>query len=189
MAAASGQDTHTLTVQLPGGAVEQIRYGGNVPPQIDVTPDAVPFGWAVAYFDPAPFVAFDRISAEMDRQMSVMLRNANELAAQSLSRPQGVTEIEAGAGALPARSENYSVVSTVGGNVLCARSVEVTSRGGAGQKPKVASKTYGNCGNLAAGSPGEQSATPADHPSDIRDIKYEPRNIPTGVVREAGAAH
>ncbi|HEY6578297.1 MAG TPA: hypothetical protein VIY09_03165 [Rhizomicrobium sp.] len=188
MAAAGGQDTHTMALRLPGGAVEQIRYSGDVPPQIIVTPDAtrLEFGWPVAYFDPAPFAAFDRISTEMDRQMSAMLRNANALAAESLSNPQALTEIEAGA--LPAGSEHYSIVSTSGGNVLCARSVEIASRG-PGQKPKVVSKTYGNCGNSAASGTGVESASPADRPSDVRDIGYAPRNASAGAVREARAAY
>ena len=44
MAAAQGA-THVLTVRLPGGAVEQIRYTGNVPPEVMVAPDAAAFGY------------------------------------------------------------------------------------------------------------------------------------------------
>src|SRR5947209_7692249 len=66
-AAAQNPNTHTLKVQLPGGGVAEIRYTGNIPPQIVVT-DAPA---SLAAFDPmpsmfgadSPFAMMERISA------------------------------------------------------------------------------------------------------------------------------
>ena len=41
--AAAGQDIPVMTVRMPGGAVEQIRDSGDVPPQVVVTRGAMPF--------------------------------------------------------------------------------------------------------------------------------------------------
>lgn len=184
MAAAQSR-THVLTVRLPGGAVEQIRYSGDAPPEVVVAPDAAPFGysWPVAFFDPAPFAALDRISAEMDQQMAAMLRNANALAAQSMSDPRWVSEI--GSGRPPAGSESYSFISTGSGSGMCGRSVKITSNGD-GQKPHVVSRSWGNCasGAPSAGAGVQRAAPPADRPSDVREINYVPRND-SGSMREA----
>jgi hypothetical protein len=179
--AAAQSATHVLTVRLPGGAVEQIRYSGNVPPEVVVAPDAAPFafGWPAAFFDPAPFATLDRISVEMDRQMAAMLRNANALAAESWSNPRGATEI--GSGPIPAGSESYSFISTGSGNGMCGRSVQITSNGN-GQKPHVVSRSWGNCGSSGPGV--QSSVPPADQPSDVREINYVPPNH-SGAIREA----
>ncbi|HEY3779044.1 MAG TPA: hypothetical protein VGL35_13410 [Rhizomicrobium sp.] len=187
-AAAMGRKAHFITIRFPGGAVEQIRYTGDLPPEVVVAPDNAAFGpdWPLAFFDPAPFPTIDRISAEMDRQMAETIRSANALAAQSISNPQGLTEI--GSGKLPAGSESYSFVSTGGGNVFCARSVEITSRAD-GQKPRVVSRTYGNCGNSGAsvGSGARSGPSSADRPDSARVIDYAAPSS-GGLLREASAA-
>jgi hypothetical protein len=180
--AAAGHDTHVMTVRLPGGAVERIRYSGDVPPQVVFTDDAMPFdvGWPVAFFGPdSPFAEMNRISAEIDRQMTATMRNADAFA----SNP-GLSEIEAGK--LPPGTESYSVVSSVSGNGVCARSVQITSRG-EGQKPQVLSRTYGDCANGDGGTmPGVQHSVPADQPSDVQEIRYVPHSS-GDTVREASA--
>jgi len=178
-AAAADQDIHVMTVRLPDGAVEQIRYSGDVPPQIVIANGATPFdiGWPVGFFGPdSPFAEMDHISAEIG-QMTAMIRNADALAANP-----GVAEIDAGK--LPPGAESYSFVSTMSGNGVCARSVQITSRG-EGQKPQVLSRTYGDCGKGSGGAvPGVQHAVPADQPSDMQEIRYVPRTD-GGTVREA----
>jgi hypothetical protein len=178
--AAARQDSHVMTIRLPGGVMEQIRYSGGVPPQIMFTGGAMPFdvGWPVAFFGPdSPFAELNRISAEMDRQMTAMIGNADAFAANP-----GLTEIEAGK--VPPGAESYSFVSSMSGNGICARSIQITSRG-EGQKPQVLSRTYGDCEHGGGGAvPGAQHAAPADQPSDIQEIRYAPRGN-GGVVREA----
>src|SRR5579864_1152310 len=78
-AVAKGPQSHVMTVRLPGGGVEEIRYSGDVAPQVTVSPEGIPVSvaWPLAMFDSdLSFAGLDRISAAMDRQMNVMLRNA-----------------------------------------------------------------------------------------------------------------
>ncbi|HTT83187.1 MAG TPA: hypothetical protein VMF67_06885 [Rhizomicrobium sp.] len=183
LAAAAGPATHVMTVRLPGGAIEQIRYSGDVPPRVNISPWAgtFDFGWPVADFGPSPFVEMDRISAAMDRQMAVMIRNADAMAADP-----GLVEINAGK--LPPGSESYSFVSTMSGNGMCARSMQIVSRGD-GQKPQVVTKTYGDCANARGGAaPSVEHMAPAEQPFDVREIRYAPRVAPDGgPIREASA--
>ena len=62
--------THILTVRLPDGSIEQIRYVGDLPPQIHWTQDPAPlFSPGFERMDMnSPFAALDRMSAEMDRE-------------------------------------------------------------------------------------------------------------------------
>jgi hypothetical protein len=148
VAAAQSTRAHVMTVQLPGGGVAQIQYTGDVPPQVTVSDALVA---APTSFSPvfaampsmfgadSPFAMFDRISAEMDRQMAAMWRRAEMLSAQS---PSQLTE--AAMRNLSAGSEGYSFVSTLSGNGVCVRSMQITSSGN-GAVPKVVSHSSGNC--------------------------------------------
>jgi len=185
VAAAAGPATHVMTVRLPGGAVEQIRYSGDVPPQVRLSPQFGSFdvGWPAAFFEPSPFAELDRISAAMDREMAAMMRNADAVAASP-----GIVEIDAGK--LPPGSESYSFVSTSSGNGYCARSVQIVSPG-EGRKPQVVSRSYGDCGSGRGGVvSGVEHAAPAEQPSDVREIRYAPPRATAhgGTIREASAA-
>lgn len=176
-AAAKGPETHVMTVRLPGGAVEEIRYAGDAPPQVTVSPEGIPVGlaWPLAMADPdLSFARLDRISAAMDRQMDLMLRNVRALAEE----PGLLTEIDQGK--LPPGMQSYSLVSTMSGTGVCGRSVEITSRGN-GQKPQVVSKSWGDCGHGQSGA----GAPATGRPSDIREIRYN-SPAPAAKIREAG---
>src|SRR5579863_8308821 len=71
-ALAESPQTHVMTVRLPDGGVEEIRYTGDVPPQIVFAAGPAStdvFAPLPSFFGPgSPFAALDRISAEMDRQ-------------------------------------------------------------------------------------------------------------------------
>src|SRR5690242_1664743 len=80
-------DLHRLTVHLPGGGVETIEYTGKAVPRLIVHPVAVQriagpwagdFFWPVGFGMPS-FVDFDRIAAQMDRQMAAMMQQAELL--------------------------------------------------------------------------------------------------------------
>jgi hypothetical protein len=138
-----------MTVQLPGGGTAQIQYTGDVPPQVTVSdaPVVAPMGFNPAFAAmpsmfgaDSPFAMFDRISAEMDRQMAAMWRRAEVFSAQS---PSQLTE--AAMRNLPAGSQGYSFVSTLSGNAVCVQSTQITSAGN-GAAPKVVSHSSGNCG-------------------------------------------
>src|SRR6185437_16196207 len=152
LAEGQSREVHVLTVPLPGGGVEQIRYTGDVAPQVYIV--GAPMATMQTVFGPpAPFAELDRISAEMDRQASWLLRRGAVLAAAS---PAELTA--AATRALPAGSQGYSFVSTMTGDGVCTRSVEITSQGNGGA-PRVVIHTSGNCARV----PGFQ--VPAQQPS------------------------
>jgi hypothetical protein len=77
VAEARDLNAHMMTVQVPGGGVAEIRYTGDVPPQVVFSPASMalgafmPFG---AFFGPAsPFATLDRISAPMDREAASLM--------------------------------------------------------------------------------------------------------------------
>src|ERR1700722_405338 len=127
MAKAQTPNVHVLTLRLPSGQVEQIRYTGNVPPTVVLAPDAMATSFAPA----SPFVLLARMSADMDRQAVAMFRTINDIA-----MPNG-----AGLGMIPVLS----------GPGLCTRSVQITFAGN-GQAPHVVSRTGGDCGPAQGGA-------------------------------------
>jgi hypothetical protein len=177
IAAAQSSRAHVMTVQLPGGGVAQIQYTGDVPPQVTVAdapavsrlPMNPVFAAMPSMFGAdSPFAMFDRISVEMDRQMESMLRRAEMLSTQS---PSQLTE--AGMRNLPAGSQSYSFVSTLSGDGVCTRSVQITSSGN-GAAPKVVSHSSGNCGPDAAPQPNGGASGPVNLPT----IPAGPRKRP-----------
>jgi hypothetical protein len=161
-------NTNVMTVRLPNGAVEQIRYTGDVPPQVVFVPQAVAYE--------SPFAMLGRMTAMMDRQAEAMMRTINAMMAQPF--PSRTTE--AGFGAIPA------------GSSVCMRSVQVTYTG-QGQ-PQVVSHTAGDCGQ-AGSAPGSASGgtpapvqlpAPAAPTHDPRMIEVRGSTPYQGVVHPAG---
>jgi hypothetical protein len=149
-ASAQTPQTHVMTVALPSGGTAEIRYTGDVPPRVVVSDQPAAFGWTpvASFFGPdSPFAMMQRISAEMDRQAAAMFRRAEAVAAQARSGQP----IETAFGNLPAGAQGYTYISTMSGNGVCSRSVEITSTGNG--PPRVTSHSSGNCGP-ASGSPG-----------------------------------
>jgi hypothetical protein len=190
LAQARSPAEHLITLQLPNGAVEQIRYAGDVPPQVILSPE--PSGPPDASFGPdSPFAMLDRISAEMDQQMAAMMQEVQALAAQPMS---GLTEVSLGN--LPPGAEGWSFASTLSGNGVCTRSVQVTYSG-VGQ-PHVVSRTSGNCSPAVGAAPSglmhpevPRSLVPGENPHLLR-ARYDtaPRARPyQGLVHEAAAWH
>ena len=64
LAAAGSPEYHVMNVQLPDGHVQQIRYTGDVPPTIVLTPVE------------SPFAMMDRMMADMNRRMNAMMHLA-----------------------------------------------------------------------------------------------------------------
>lgn len=142
--AASAPTYHEMTVQMPDGGVAHIRYTGKVAPTITFGRAAMPMAFQRAFFAPDPaFVALDRISAAMDRQMAAMMVRADQLQRAAFEGPLYNTTMHG----LPAGTSSY-FVSSAGGSNFCMKSTEVTllSNG----KSKVVSHTSGNCGGAPA---------------------------------------
>jgi len=142
-AMAAANHNRVMTVDLPDGSLARIEYKGDVAPKVTVEP-AIRFV-PVQLADPAmtaPFALFDRIAADMDRQMDAMFRQARMLETAATG---GAPLNRVAFAALPAGTVSYRFVSTSTGNRFCSRSVQVTSLG-AGQQPKVVSSSSSDCG-------------------------------------------
>jgi len=150
VAVAAADNHHIMNVVMPDGAVAQIHYVGNVPPQVVAVPsaEAVP----VAMVD--PFAMIDRISYEMDRQMDAMLQQASAVARAAPGADGQLSE--AALKTLPPGTVSYSFTSYSSGNgASCSQSVQVTSLG-QNQAPKVERQSQGDCSAVNT-----RKATPA----------------------------
>jgi hypothetical protein len=160
--AADAPRIHVLTIPLPGGGVEQIRYSGDVAPTVTFrqgSPAAV--AWANPRGPDSAFAMIDRIQAEIDRQMAAVLQHP--LAMPNLA-PPGAGLQGADGGAAPASAQSYSMVSTFSGGHGCTQSIEVTSAG-PGQPPKVVRQSSGDCGAAGKTAPKTVPAPPGPRTS------------------------
>jgi hypothetical protein len=176
--AAEAPRFHTMTVNLPDGAVAHVRYTGDVAPTVTVDPAPAPrwFDPAGAFgdfagFDPAPFAALDRIASEMDRRAEAMLRQAR-FGARDATGGSGWPGLDLLAGGdLPAGAAGYSFVSQTTSNGRCTRSVEVT-RAAPNAKPDVVTHESGNCqGSSATPAPAAPQAPPPGPTAAVKPAK------------------
>jgi hypothetical protein len=153
--AATHMQVHTVTVRLPGGGTETVRYVGNVAPQISLSRDAAPVVLATPVAAPfdwdAPFAVLDQLSAQMDQQSAAMLREFDGMAAPGA---------QVATFGIPVMGQGYAFASSLAGQGLCGKSVEITSTGEG--KAHVVSKSWGNCGAAPAAKP----ASPAPHAAE-----------------------
>jgi hypothetical protein len=144
-ALAQTDQTRVMSVRLPDGSVAQIRYAGDVTPQVTFGDAPAPFvAWAPmpAFFAAqSPFAMMERISAEMDREAEAMFRQGDALAASARSGQLS----EAAMRDLPAGGRSYSFISTMSGNGVCSQSVEITAQGN-GAPPRIVRHSSGACG-------------------------------------------
>jgi hypothetical protein len=192
VAVARDLDTHLMTLQLPGGGVAEIRYTGDVPPQVVLSPAATELGSLMpisSFFGPgSPFAMLDRISAAMDLEATSLMRQTQMLAnapAFAVNQP-----IEAALGNLPPRTQSYTMVSTWSGNGVCTQSVEITSPANGGQ-PRVVSHSSGNCGSAPRSTGVIETPTipPPTHQPRILETSTHGRQPYAGLVREATCQH
>jgi hypothetical protein len=192
VAAARDLNTHVMTVEVPGGGVAEIRYTGDVPPQVVFSPApttwsaSTPFG---AFFGSAsPFAELERLSAAMDREAASLMRQAEQLAHAPTVR--GNQPIEATFGNLPPGTTSYTMVSTWSGNGVCSQSVEITSPANGGQ-PRVVSHSSGNCGSApgSVGPIGTPTVPAPTHRPDMIETGLHGNAPYPGLVREASWQH
>jgi hypothetical protein len=176
LAQAKKPDSHAVTVRLSDGAVAQIRYVGDIAPQVIVQPEAAPVALLAPFGESlgvdAPFSLFDRISAEMDRRMATLLGDADAMAAASTAGFPDLTDIDQ----MAPGSQSFFSVSTQSGAQVCTRSVEVTAAG-AGQAPKVIRRAAGDCASAPAGPAQSSTAHPGEAPGSIQ-VRYGPGQAP-----------
>lgn len=154
-AALAADKAHVMNVVMPDGSVARIRYVGDVAPRVVVAPAALP----AAFAGGDPFAMFDRVAAQMDRQMDAMLRQASAVAAPAAA---GGQLSDAALKALPPGTVSYSYTSySSGDGAGCSQSVRVTSLA-ANQPPKVERQSAGDCTamNSRQATPAVQQAAP-----------------------------
>ncbi len=160
LAQAESPAVHTMTVQLPGGGVETIRYTGDVAPKIVVAP--------AGSVMPAmsTFVAFDQIAAQMDRQMNMMMQQVRAMPMMTMM-------------GMPDMNQLMQAAARNGGGSFCAQSMSVTSTGN-GQPAKVVTHSVGNCG-------GNATANGANQANDVQSAPDSAKPIP--IKTTAPASH
>ena len=168
LALAAGSSVHEMTVDMPGGGVAHIRYTGDLAPKVNFVRTAAgglaaaPIGF---FGEPSAFAEMDRISALMDRQMAMLMQQASLMHLRVLQNaPLTSAEFKT----LPDGS-GYSFVSTLSGNGVCMKSVQITTLGN--EAPKVVSQTSGNCGDAKAARPANAAAGQA---VPLQTISYKP---------------
>ncbi|WP_010186992.1 hypothetical protein [Sphingomonas sp. PAMC 26605] len=158
---AADRSFHRMNVALPDGSVAHVLYQGDVAPKLEIVP--VERSIPVALVD-SPFVGFDQILADMDRQAATMMQQA---AALQAAAPAGGKIDQAALKSLPAGS-SYSFTSYSSSNGGCTQSYQMTAYGNA--EPKVVSQSSGDCskaGQLqAAPKPAKAVEAPKTVPHD-----------------------
>jgi hypothetical protein len=168
LADAQPPSDHVLTIQLPDGQVEQIRYAGDVPPRIMMLP-APAEDVAQEVAGPSrddPFAALEQMSAAMDAQMASLMHQAQAMANRPIPDVDGM--LRAGFGGLPTGGQGFSFVGNWTGSGVCTHSVTITSRGD-GARPQVVSQTSGDCGTAKGGAdPVQQDVSPLPRAGTIK---------------------
>ena len=173
---AIAREVHVMSIRMPGGGVEQIQYTGNVAPRVFL----VPAGRMVALpmMAPDPFATLERISAMMDREAASMQRQVTVM-------PRSAAFGSPVFG-LPPGASGYSFASTLSGNGVCTRSVQITYDGG-NAAPKVVSSTSGNCGPAAGSPSGTQGPARVMAPAPLLQSHPGPRTIEAKASRPVPA--
>lgn len=146
-AAAYAPAMHTMTVTMPDGGVATVAYSGNVAPTVRFGAIADP----AAFWGPrSPFATIERVSAEMDRQMQMLERQADMMAMPLWNANPLFTATLRG---VPVGSATYALTAVSDGG-FCMRSMQITPD--AHGQPHIVSRTVGNC--AATGQPSLTSA-------------------------------
>ncbi|WP_454856225.1 hypothetical protein [Rhizobium binxianense] len=181
------QSTHVMSVRLPDGSLERIRYAGDRPPEVRFERQlAAPLAFMPVFdgFGPdSPFADLERISAAMDRQAAAMLDEAGDV---TLSNPDGLIGIDFRN--LPPGTQGYTVISTMSGNQACTRSLRYFNSGSG--KPQVETSASGNCGAIQghAQKPAHAAAprpTAKPKPSNVIEASYH--GDPAAGTTDAGS--
>jgi hypothetical protein len=167
-------NSHRMTVPVPGGGVATIEYSGDVAPKVRFLPIAGPrlvdpFAWSAA-FDLPSFAAMDRMAADMDRQMNVMLHRAEML--RRLPQDDGLRS--AVMHDLPPGT-SFSMVSETSTNGVCTHMTRIT-QGAGDAKPQVVSNTSGNCGERPS------AALPASNDPNLKRINGDMSAAPRSAL-------
>jgi len=176
---------HQMTVRLPDGSLEMIRYSGNQPPVVTFPgdPDAALITAFDSFGDASPFAEMERISAAMDRETAAMLDNIR-LFAHSPDASDNLMNVDLSR--LPKGAKGYTMISTTSGKGTCTQITEYFNSGHS--KPQVRTSSSGNCGALQ-GSTAKTARAPSPQPaskhlpSGVIEASYQPNPKTTGMTR------
>ena len=140
---------HEMTVRLPDGSVEQIRYIGDTPPTIRLDNPAHRVRVPVAddLFSADPFAELERISAEMDSQAAQMMQVFDRIGPPMAAPGALPGLLNVDMGKLPPGVQGYSVYSVTSGGKTCSQSIRYMSDGHGA--PKVEKASSGACDSIA----------------------------------------
>jgi hypothetical protein len=180
-AAMAAENSRVLTLRLPDGSQEQIRYTGDVAPEVHILSGPRTFVAFAPMFDPfgadSPFAALDRMSQAMDRDAARLLSQARAL-------PTGAGGLkQVNLGTLPQGVSGYTVVSTFSGGKFCTHTTQY-SAGAADQQAKVLTSSSGDCGPAKTGGPEMTTAPPrpAEHAPVLTSTAYSPASKSAAIV-------
>jgi hypothetical protein len=142
VALAAEHNSHVMKVAMPDGSVAEIHYVGDVAPKVSIAPVSAASPILFLPADAAAPSLFDRIAADIDRQMDAMMQEVATMRAAPV-RQNGQIDMAALKN-MPAGSVHYSFVSWTNGKGSCSQSVQVTSYG-QGQQPKIVQQNSGDC--------------------------------------------
>ena len=140
-AVAASRDMHSMNVSMPDGTVAHILYHGDVAPRVSLDPARTEmpvlkgFDW--------PLTSFDRLSAELDRQATIMFRQAADLS-KAPWRDGGTLQNPASISSPHGALMEYYESTTTTSDGSCTRTVQMTSNG-PNRAPKVNASVSGNC--------------------------------------------
>ena len=151
--AADQLNRHELTIQLPNGGTERIEYTGEAP-QVVFAPAPFAWPWAapIDFWTPPPFSSFERMSADIDRQMAALFNDERTLFA---SPPMLADTTLAN---IPPGTLSTTWISTSFGNGFCTRVTQI-SKTSSEAKPEIVSRESGDCGSKSPAKSRPDSTT------------------------------
>ncbi|MBV1686947.1 hypothetical protein KRR38_04475 [Novosphingobium sp. G106] len=169
-AAPAGPEWHTTTVALPDGSQAEIRYVGDVPPQVTVSMPVVQKRHAQA--DEVPDKV-DGVDGGIPRARRIIQARPNPPPPQA-TLPQLVVS----GGAPEGSTYEYTLITTGTDGKVCAQRTEWTSRG-RGKDPQVRRDDTGEGCASAAPSPEPAPSAPVPAPPapDHKPIRIDPDAI------------
>lgn len=190
---AAGDDTKVMLIALPDGSVQQVRYQGDVAPQVVFVRAPAPVSLFDAAFGPdSPFAEMDRISAMMEAQSQAMMRQAAAMQAQAAQAPAGNAPSGSGivmtnAQGQPVGTMQYSFTSSTTSADGCTQTISYSSDGAtAADQPRVIRTSTGSCGTSPS-APASKAASPVTPTSTAPAAKPAPKITPASLPAELKA--
>lgn len=163
---AAAPEWHTTTVALPDGSHAEIRYVGDVPPQVTVSMPVVQDRRAAVADEVLDKV--DDVDGGIPRARRIIQARPNPAPAQA-TLPQLVVSGDAPEGS----TYEYTLITTGTDGKVCSQRTEWTSRG-RGKEPQVRRDDTGEgCASAAAPS----APPPAPPAPDHKPIRIDPDAI------------